>query len=165
MNEEQKLDERKQKRIYIFIIILAIVCVSGPLHLLAIILDIDNSIKHGDYGLQQSQDQIVAMYLVDAISPENYEILKEIPLSEKEKLIKNLNNLSFYEVSTINKYPNTYGIGFLIQYSDGGYDIVSRVHPCNCVVEDGRISHYCSKNVLSQYDHLFEELIYEYSTN
>lgn len=165
MNEEQKLKEKKQIRDYIFFIILAIICVSGPLHVLAVIIDKNTSTTNGDYGLQQSQDQIVAMYIVDAVSASDYEVLKEIPLSKKETLIKSLNNLSYYEESTFNKYPNTYGIGFLIQYSDGGYDIVSRIHPCNCVIESGEIARYSSKNVLNQYDYLFEQLIYEYSTN
>ena len=149
--------------LFIRILIIVIVLFSGPLHILAVVIETNTKARWSDYGLQQSQDQIVAMYIVDATSARKYEVLKEIPLSEKESLIKNLNNLSFYETNTGTKYPNTSGIGFLIQYSDGGYDIVSSCHPCNCVIEDGELHCYGSLCYLNVYDHLFEQLIYEYS--
>ena len=155
---------KKNEKIKTFlIIIIVIVIFSGPYHIFSALVGRGNPFDYS-FKINHGLDQITGIYLVDAISSKDYEILCEIPLEEKENLINEFTEFIYYRINISTK-PNTVGKAFLIKYNDGCYDLVSRNYPSNCVIENDDITVYCYKCGLSEFNDAFDQLLVKYLIN
>lgn len=91
---------------------------------------IDKSIHHWEFG--QGEEQIVGLYIVDAETSMEYEIIKEIPLNEKEALLEDIKGLEFEKYFGMDP-GEPCGMCFVIKYQDGAYDIISYFEPMQVV--------------------------------
>ena len=91
---------------------------------------IDKSIHHWEFG--QEEEQIAGIYIVEAESSRDYEIVKEIPLSEKEALLEDIKSLEFEKYFGMDPGEPS-GMCFVIKYQDEAYDIISYYEPMQVV--------------------------------
>ena len=162
MNSEQ--NENKSSKKSSFIAILVIIVLSGLFHFFYAFINMGGNQRDYKFRINHKTSNITEIYLVDAKSPNDYEILKEISLEEKEYLINEFDQFTYYTIE-ISTQPNTFGKAFLIKYDDGCYDLIARNYPCNCVIEDSKVVVYCYKCGLNKFEDSFDRLLVKYLTN
>jgi len=85
----------------------------------------DDTIYHWEF--QQDQSEIIGLYIVDAETSKEFEIIKEIPLEKKEELINDITNIEYKKYGWDPHDAN--GTCFVIKYRNEEYDIISWIEP------------------------------------
>ena len=89
----------------------------------------DTDVYHWEF--LQDESEIVGLYIVDAESPSKYEIMKEIPLTRKEELFKDITSLNYHKYGW--NLHTTHGLCFVIKFLNEEYDIISYYEPMHVV--------------------------------
>lgn len=149
----------KQQKIAL-IIVNAALFVNILLPSLLLLLMISSKPINREYALHQNAKEIKEIFIVDAESNVEYNIIKEISIDKKEELLSGLSKVR-YEIRNNSIRFNTHGIGFLIVYNDNSYEIITNIRP-NYVEFDNNGYKDVSSTTSSMANSEFDRLVIEY---